>query len=143
MKKGFLLLVFALIAVLSVSIAYAQSTPTATVNTRVLNVRGGPATTYAVLTRIRYGESYTITGRNNVSATWWQLSVNGVTGWVSSRYITAVNTDSVPVTATTTTTTTTTCTIDLAPECPATRVSAQLSQQSFERGFMLWRADTR
>jgi uncharacterized protein YraI len=68
----------------------------ATVTAATLNVRSAPTTSAAILTKIRNGETYAITGRNQTS-TWWQLNVNGVTGWVSALFVNAVNTANVPV----------------------------------------------
>lgn len=70
----------------------------ATVTAYALNVRTAPDTVNGqVITRIRRDETYRIVGRNNTS-TWWQLDVSGVYGWVSGRYVTVRNTESVPVT---------------------------------------------
>lgn len=77
---------------------------TATITAAVLNVRNAPATSGAILTKVRRGEVYSITGRNPAS-TWWQVNVNGVTGWVSSLFVSAANAGSVPVVDTTPSTT--------------------------------------
>jgi uncharacterized protein YraI len=72
----------------------------ATINTSKLNVRNQPNRfTGAVVVQVSRGQSYAITGRNQDSS-WWQLNVNGVTGWVNARYVIAQNTGSVPVVAT-------------------------------------------
>ncbi len=62
-----------------------------------LNVRSEPnVVTGAVLTRINRNETYPITGRN-LDGSWYQINVNGIIGWVSARFVTAVNTAGVPV----------------------------------------------
>jgi len=74
---------------------YATGTVT---NAYVLNVRQIPDPyTGVVLTKIYRGQSYPIIGRN-AAGTWWQLNVNGVVGWVNGKYISAVNTQGVPIT---------------------------------------------
>ncbi|MFN8374720.1 MAG: hypothetical protein U0694_17795 [Anaerolineae bacterium] len=98
-------------------------------------MRSGPGTSYAVLTRIRRGEIYGISGRND--STTLQLNVNGTLGWVSARYVSATNADRVPVVPPAG------CTRYLAPACPTSQISAVVTQQNFERGIMLWRSDTR
>jgi uncharacterized protein YraI len=134
MKKGFLLLILSLITALSS--VYAQDiTPTATVTASSLNVRSGPSTSYAILTRIHRGESYLITGRSNVAATWWQINVNGTSGWVYGSYVTATNTDSIGIVEPPA------CTRYIAPSCPNTQTTTTLTSQTFEHGMMLWRSD--
>jgi uncharacterized protein YgiM (DUF1202 family) len=62
-----------------------------------LNVRANPdPVNGAILTQIRRNETYPIVGRNN-DTTWWQINVNGTIGWVSARFVTAVNAQNVPV----------------------------------------------
>ncbi len=71
---------------------------TATVNTGELNVRNAPNPyTGAVLTRIYRGQTYPVVGKN-ADASWLQLNVNGVVGWVNASYVIAANLQSVPVT---------------------------------------------
>jgi uncharacterized protein YraI len=63
-----------------------------------LNVRNAPnARTGAILTKINRNESYSIVGRN-ARATWWQINVNGIIGWVSASYVTAFSATNVPIT---------------------------------------------
>jgi N-acetylmuramoyl-L-alanine amidase len=62
-----------------------------------LNVRSGPGLTNNILTVIGYGETYPIVGRN-ADGSWWQLNVNGVTGWVSGALIAVNNEQAVPIT---------------------------------------------
>jgi uncharacterized protein YraI len=72
--------------------------PTATVVTGNLNVRHIPNPyTGTILTRISYGQVYSIVGRN-ADTSWLQLNVNGIIGWVNARYVAATNIAGVPVT---------------------------------------------
>jgi uncharacterized protein YgiM (DUF1202 family) len=48
-----------------------------------LRYRSGPGTDYAILGLLDLGETLYVTGKNN-SGTWWQISRNGETAWVSS-----------------------------------------------------------
>ena len=60
----------------------------AEVNADALNVRSGPGTNYSVITVIRQGEFYVITGRNEGS-TWLQLCCfDGQPGWASAQFFT-------------------------------------------------------
>ncbi|MBE0690206.1 MAG: SH3 domain-containing protein [Anaerolineae bacterium] len=62
-----------------------------------LNVRSAPSVVDgAILTRINRNETYPITGRN-LDGTWYQINVNGQSGWVSARFATPYNATSVPV----------------------------------------------
>ncbi len=64
-----------------------------------LNVRAAPdPVNGAILTQIRRNQTYPIVGRN-ADTTWWQINVNGTVGWVSARFVTAVNAQNVPVTS--------------------------------------------
>jgi uncharacterized protein YraI len=76
----------------------APTGATATVTAYYLNVRNRPdPVTGTILTVISRGQSFPIIGRNSDSS-WWQINAGGTTGWVSGRYVTAVNTAGVPVT---------------------------------------------
>jgi hypothetical protein len=139
MKKHFLLFIWCWIALLGIHSTQAQQllpAPSATVNVRLLNVRSGPGTSYAVLMRIRRSETYPIAGRNSTT-TWLQLNINGTLGWVSARYVTAVNAELAPVVPPEG------CTRYIAPACPSSQISVGVTQQGFERGLMLWRSDNR
>lgn len=69
-----------------------------TVMTGLLNVRHIPNPFVGqVLTRIAYGQSYALVGRN-ADASWLQVNANGIVGWVNASYVTAYNLGSVPVT---------------------------------------------
>jgi PKD repeat protein len=69
--------------------------PTATANTAV-NVRLGPGTDYPMLGTLLAGQSAGITGVSADGA-WWQISFAGGPGWVSAFFVTAQNTQNVPV----------------------------------------------
>lgn len=72
---------------------------TATVTAGRLNVRNAPSViTGSILTKINNGETYAIVGRNP-DASWWQINVNGLIGWVSAPYTNAFNVAGVPVTS--------------------------------------------
>lgn len=53
--------------------------------TTTLNVRSGPSTGYKIITSMKKGQSAVKTG---VSGSWYKVSVNGKTGYVSSKYTT-------------------------------------------------------
>jgi uncharacterized protein YraI len=70
-----------------------------TVTTGMLNVRNAPDPVYGtILTKIRQGSTYPVVGRN-ANSSWWQINVNNTIGWVSASYVSAVNTQNVPVTS--------------------------------------------
>ena len=52
-----------------------------------LNFRTGPSTGYAIITVLDSGTLAPITGQNSANS-WWQLNVNGRTGWVSADFTT-------------------------------------------------------
>jgi len=56
----------------------------ATIATDVLNLRGGPGTSYDVLTKMLYGETVQIAG---VSGDWYQVEYNGEGGWAFGSYL--------------------------------------------------------
>jgi uncharacterized protein YraI/uncharacterized protein YndB with AHSA1/START domain len=71
--------------------------PTATVITGRLNVRNAPsAINSQVLIKIDNGQIYPVLGRN-ADSSWWQINVNGITGWVSGRYVQVSGAGGVPV----------------------------------------------
>lgn len=59
---------------------------TATVITGRLNVRDNPNATATILAKINLNETYPVVGKNG-DGSWYQINVNNVTGWVSSRFI--------------------------------------------------------
>ncbi len=82
--------------------AASSASTTSTASTTVyavsaVNVRSGPSTSYKVVTSISKGQVATKTG---VSGNWAKISVNGKTGYVSSKYLTTTK----PSTSQTTTT---------------------------------------
>lgn len=78
-------------------------TPRLTVNTPVLNVRGGPGTGYDRVGQVFAGEVYDILGRTDDERPWWMFCcvTGSQKGWVFSDLVTIQgDTDSVPVMAT-------------------------------------------
>ena len=80
-------------------------TPTAapdarlTVTGDLVNLRGGPSTDYPVVGGVNQGESYPITGRNDVGD-WWQICcVNDQPAWIYGALATVADADAVPVAA--------------------------------------------
>ena len=71
---------------------------TATVTSARLNVRDNPSATANVVLKISSGETYPVVGKNS-DASWFQINVRGVTGWVSSRFVSIAGNPNVPVTA--------------------------------------------
>ena len=71
----------------------------ALVVTGQLNVRQTPNPyTGVILVRVSLGQTFPAIGRN-AAATWVQLNVNGVVGWVNGRYVVVPNLAALPVTA--------------------------------------------
>jgi uncharacterized protein YgiM (DUF1202 family) len=60
---------------------------TATVNAARLNVRKSPSSSAEILTKINQNETYPVLGKNT-DGSWWQINVNGITGWVFGRFVT-------------------------------------------------------
>lgn len=59
----------------------------ATVRTPLLNVRTGPGANFAIVGKLGNGTGINLIGRN-ADNSWVQMNIpNGVSGWVSSRYI--------------------------------------------------------
>lgn len=82
-----------------------QPQPTATpiaVNARAevtagrLNFRSGPSINASILGKLSNGDIYPIIGRLEDSS-WWQLNVNGTSGWVSGAFIRVLDASNVPV----------------------------------------------
>jgi hypothetical protein len=66
--------------------------------TAYLNVRSGPGTAYPILDWLEPGHSFEITGVC-ANGGWWQIRYSGAAdgyGWVSSVYVSARNTQTVP-----------------------------------------------
>lgn len=51
-----------------------------------LNIRSGPGTGFNIIGRVPFDERATVIGRSEYG-NWWQVSYNGVTGWVSSWFV--------------------------------------------------------
>lgn len=61
---------------------------TATVTSYRLNVRRGPGTNFAIITKLSTGNVVNLTGFRNGDATWVQVALpNGTVGWVSALYV--------------------------------------------------------
>lgn len=61
--------------------------PLGTVNVDVLNLRGGPDTTFGLRAKLMQGEKLNLLGRND-ETTWLAVStVDGATGWVAAEYV--------------------------------------------------------
>lgn len=61
---------------------------TATVTSYRLNVRRGPGTNFAIITKLNTDDVVNLTGYRNGDATWVQVALpNGTTGWVSALYV--------------------------------------------------------
>lgn len=69
-----------------------------TVNTQLLNVRGGPGTNYATVGIINQGERFDITGKNN-TGDWWEIDYNNQRGWVFDTLVTTSDTQGVTIAA--------------------------------------------
>jgi len=52
------------------------------------NVRSGPGTTFTKIGEVQQGQSFEITGKNQVG-TWWQFSFNGQPAWISGDMVSA------------------------------------------------------
>lgn len=69
----------------------------ATVVAGPLNVRDAPSVTNGdIIASINFQESYTALARN-ASGTWVKLSINGIEGWVSTRFVTVTNFNQLPI----------------------------------------------
>lgn len=132
------------------ALAVQTDTQTATVTARYLNVRQEPDRSGAVLAVIRAGETYAVVGQ---SGTWWQIQVENITGYVDGRFV-QVNGSSLLVVATATYTPVVDTSINSG--CPMTLFfsstpldicagpvnTTQAAYQRYERGFMIWLADS-
>lgn len=77
---------------------------TGTVTSYKLNVRRGPGTNFAIITKLNTGDVVNLTGYRNGDATWVQVALpNGTVGWVSALYLrTSIPVSSLtPITGTT------------------------------------------
>jgi mannosyl-glycoprotein endo-beta-N-acetylglucosaminidase len=53
------------------------------VTTDILNVRSGPGTSHGILTTVSRNQVYTVLNSSNG---WYQINVEGITGWISGEY---------------------------------------------------------
>jgi uncharacterized protein YraI len=70
---------------------------TAQVLASALNVRESPTCDCQVLIRVYAGQTYPVMGRNR-DASWWQINVQGMIGWVFARFVSITNAGAVPIT---------------------------------------------
>jgi uncharacterized protein YraI len=90
-------LVLWLLSLAGIGLASAQ-TFNAIVNTGKLNVRQGPAPSFASIAQLPNRTGVTLLGRND-TASWVEISTGAVRGWVNARYLaTAVNLSTLPQT---------------------------------------------
>ncbi|MCX6050826.1 MAG: SH3 domain-containing protein [Chloroflexi bacterium] len=61
-----------------------------------INVRGGPGTNYAIVGAAAQGERFPVTGKSP-DGSWWQITINGQTGWVFGQLVNAENTAAVAI----------------------------------------------
>ncbi len=102
----------------------------ATVTAWRLNVRNAPFVG-DVLTKISRGETYPVVGRN-ADSSWWQISVNGLIGWVSGKWVTVTAPESVPVTDLSTAAQPTPAPATMMGQCPGF-LPSRLSPNSWGR----------
>lgn len=88
---------FMLLLMAAIAVNAQEDSPTGVVTNGPLNVRTAPATSGAIITQIRFGEEYAVTGRSADSA-WWQIQLNAETrGWVSAAYFAVSNGENAPI----------------------------------------------
>lgn len=68
------------------------------VKTEVLNVRKGPGTGYALVTKIGLNEKHDVLAQQNG---WYKIKVNNMEGWVSGDYVQYIPAPTIPTTPTT------------------------------------------
>lgn len=68
--------------------------PEAVVNIQLLNIRSGPSTAHTILGSANAGQSFPVTGKNELGD-WWEIDFNGQKGWVFSDLVTTQNVQSV------------------------------------------------
>lgn len=76
----------------SMSTSTASATPTMVVDTDELNLRSGPDASSSVITTVTGGTIVQVTGA--ASGTWLPVTVNGVSGWMDSDFLSPVPTAS-------------------------------------------------
>lgn len=85
-KKSFLILLLALVLLLALPVtASAATTKYVKTNSGTnLRMRSGPSTDYEIVDHIPYGGKVTVKA---TQGSWSQVTYNGTTAWVSSRYL--------------------------------------------------------
>lgn len=80
--------------------ALSPDTPTAIVETPLLNLRAGPGTGYELVGRVAAGTALPITGKAADAVSWWQVTTEFGTAWVSGDLVQAAGPlDQVPIVA--------------------------------------------
>jgi uncharacterized protein YgiM (DUF1202 family) len=99
MKRHLILFAIVLISLsLAVGSSFAQSTvASGTVTAYHLNVRTEPSITAIRIATVSQGYTAGVIGKNSDS-TWYQIILEGGSGWVSGRYLSVTNAHTVPVT---------------------------------------------
>ncbi len=76
------------VALINRTMVYAMSEPISSkleVKGSVVNIRSGPDTAYAVLTKVYKGESLTASLRSSNS--WYRVAINDITGWITGDQV--------------------------------------------------------
>ncbi len=73
-----------------------KPTPPEVVANSQINVRSGPGTDYAIVGGATQGQRFPVTGKNP-AGDWWQITINGQTGWVFGALVNPQNTAAVAV----------------------------------------------
>ena len=63
-----------------------------------MNIRSGAGTEYDIIGSATAGQEFGITGKNQ-EEDWWQIDLDGQTGWIYAPFVVASNAESVPVVA--------------------------------------------
>jgi hypothetical protein len=63
---------------------------------QIVNVRGGPGTTYNILGSGNQGQTFKVTGKNP-AGDWWQIDFNGQPGWVLGELVAAQGTEAIAI----------------------------------------------
>lgn len=75
----------------SAGFVYAEDSKTATVAATVLNLRESPSTAARILDQLTNGIKLKVIGSSNG---WYKVSENGITGWVSGKFLSFKNSQS-------------------------------------------------
>lgn len=96
--KRYLVLLSLIIAMLvsAVGTSFAQTNATGTVTATYLNVRNAPSVNANRIAVLQRGYSAGLIGKNSDS-TWYQIILEGGSGWVNASYLNIVNGHTVPV----------------------------------------------